>query len=218
MSNHTEEEQIALIKGWWARNGSALVVGVSLAVVLVVGWNYWQKSQAAKEQNATGIYFSLLDNTLGRAEGERVDIAQATSLVGELRTSAEGTHVQQYAELLLARLAVEEDRLEEAEQILLPVVEKPADEVVGELARQRLARVLSAQDKFEQALALFNVAAPSAFVASREEVKGDILVMANRLDEAYNAYQAARTALKDKTAEGMLLMKLDDLPVPNKDA
>ena len=216
MSDRTEEEQIALIKDWWKRNGTSLVVGVCAAVCLVVGWNFWQNSQTSQAQNASALYLSLLENSLNTKQ--EVDIAEATSIVGELRTTAKGSHAQQYAELILAKLAVEEDRLEEAAQILAPVVENPADPITGELARQRLARVLSAQEKYDEALALFSSPAPEAFTATREEVRGDILVQANRLEEAHSAYTNARKALTNPAAEGALLMKLDDLPAPNKDA
>ena len=44
MSDHTEEEQIALIKEWWQRNGKPIMTGGVLALVIVFGWQAWQKS------------------------------------------------------------------------------------------------------------------------------------------------------------------------------
>ena len=53
--------------------------------------------------------------------------------------------------------------------------------------------------------------ADKAFLATREELKGDLLVQLGRTDEAYAAYQKAKAALSDEAAVGGLQIKLDDL-------
>jgi predicted negative regulator of RcsB-dependent stress response len=94
---------------------------------------------------------------------------------------------------------------------LQAVVDKPADATLGEMARQRLARVLAAQDKADAALKLLDGKVEDAFLASREELKGDLLVQLGRSDDAHAAYQKAKDALADDAAVGGLQMKLDDL-------
>ncbi|MNE76342.1 hypothetical protein D3C80_1725720 [compost metagenome] len=85
------------------------------------------------------------------------------------------------------------------------------DDTLAELARQRLARVLAAQDKVEEALKLLEGDADQAYLASREELKGDLLVTLGRSDDAYAAYVKAKAALAEEAAVGGLQMKLDDL-------
>ena len=103
------------------------------------------------------------------------------------------------------------DRLEDAAAELQAVVDKPADATLGELARQRLARVLAAQEQLEQALALLEGDAAVGFLASREELKGDLLVQLGRGADAHAAYSKAKDALAEDAAVGGLQMKLDDL-------
>ncbi|MCZ2996046.1 tetratricopeptide repeat protein, partial [Acinetobacter baumannii] len=82
---------------------------------------------------------------------------------------------------------------------------------LGEIARQRLAQVLAAQNKADEALKLIDGDADKAFVGTREEIKGDLLVQLGRTDEAHAAYQKPKAALSDEAAVGGLQIKLDDL-------
>ena len=79
------------------------------------------------------------------------------------------------------------------------------------MARQRLAQVLAAQGKAEDALKLLEGDSDKAFLASREELKGDLLVQLGRTDDARTAYEQAKAALSDEAAVGGLQIKLDDL-------
>ena len=69
----------------------------------------------------------------------------------------------------------------------------------------------AAQNKADEALKLLDGDADKAFVATREELKGDLLVQLGRTDEAHAAYQKAKAALSDEAAVGGLQIKLDDL-------
>ena len=91
------------------------------------------------------------------------------------------------------------------------MLDKPVDANLGELARQRLARVLAAQGKLEEGLKLLEGDADQVYLASREELKGDLLVQLGKADEARAAYEKAKAALAEDAAVGGLQMKLDDL-------
>lgn len=204
----TEEEQLAQIKDWWQRNGMPLLAGAGLALALVFGWQFWQKHQVNQAQGASAIYQQLLTVALADAEP---DTAEVSRLGQQLKKDFAGTHYAQYGSLFVAKVAVESARLDEAAAELQAVLDKPADKVLEELARQRLARVLSAQDKAEAALTLLAGEAPKAFAASREELRGDLLVKLERLDEAHAAYAKAKESLSQDAAIGGLQLKLDDL-------
>lgn len=108
-------------------------------------------------------------------------------------------------------MAVESGKLDDAASELKSVMDKPADATLSEISRQRLARVLAAQDKAEDALKLLDGDTDKAFLASREELKGDLLVQLGRADDAHGAYEKAKAALSDDAAIGGLQLKLDDL-------
>jgi len=207
--SRTEDEELAVIRDWWQRNGKPLLTGGALALVVVFGWQAWQKHQVAEAQGASVLYQQLLENSLV-ADGQ-ADVGKVAELAGKLKADYAGSHYAQYASLLLAKVAVEAGKLDDARAELQAVIDKPADATLGELARQRLARVLAAQDKTEDALKLLAGDAEPAFVAAREELKGDLLVKLERSDEALQAYEKAKAALTAEAAVGGLQIKIDDL-------
>lgn len=210
MSTRTEEEQMALVKDWWQRNGKPLLVGGVLALAAVFGWQAWQKHQANQAFAASAIYQQLLETALTSA-GEP-DTARIVDLAGKLKADFSGSAYAQYASLFVAKLAVDGGKLDDAAAELRSVLDHPFDETLGELSRQRLARVISAQGKPDEALALLDGGkVVKEFSASREELKGDLLVQLGRSDDAHAAYSKAKAALSEEAAQGTLQMKLDDL-------
>ncbi|MNQ79859.1 hypothetical protein D3C85_948160 [compost metagenome] len=205
----TEEEQIAQFRDWWQRNGKPMLTGGALALAVVFGWQAWQKYQTNQSQGASIVYQQLLETVL--TPSGTPDSAKVAELASKLKSDFGGTHYAQYGSLFVAKVAVEAGKLDDAAAELKAVLDKPADATLGELARQRLARVLAAQGKAEDALKLLEGDADKAYLASREELKGDLLVQLGRTDDAHAAYQKAKAALPEDAAVGGLQMKLDDL-------
>lgn len=209
MVSRTDEEELAVIKDWWQRNGKPLLTGSVLALVLVFGWQGWQKYQANQAHGASLVYQQLLETALNPSG--QPDPAKVAELANRLKSDFAGSHYAQYGSLFVAKVAVESGKLDDAAAELQAIVDKPVDDTLAELARQRLARVLAAQDKVEEALKLLEGDADQAYLASREELKGDLLVTLGRSDDAHAAYVKAKAALAEEAAVGGLQMKLDDL-------
>lgn len=209
MTSRTEEEELAQIKDWWQRNGKPLLTGSVLALVAVFGWQTWQKHQTNQAQAASALYQQLVEVSL-KPSGQP-DAGKVSELAGKLNKDFAGSHYAQYASLLLAKVAVDGGRLDDAAAELRKVLDKPVDATLGEVARQRLARVLAAKDKTEDALALLAGEAAPAFVAGREELRGDLLAKLGRKAEARSAYEKARAAMPQDAGLGTLQIKLDDL-------
>ncbi|MGY2292936.1 YfgM family protein [Pseudomonas sp. SDO528_S397] len=205
----TEDEQLAEFKDWWQRNGKPLVTGGLLALVVVFGWQAWHKYQANQSQGASNLYQQLLETTL--TPTGKPDPAQVADLAGKLKSEYGGSPYAQYGSLFVAKVAVDTGKLDDAASELKAITDKPANGTLGEIARQRLAQVLAAQNKADEALKLLDGDADKAFLAAREELKGDLLVQLGRTDEANAAYQKAKAALSDEAAVGGLQIKLDDL-------
>ena len=205
----TEDEQLADLKDWWTRNGKPLVTGGLLALVIVFGWQAWHKYQSNQSQGASVLYQQLLETTL--TPDGKPDVARVTYLAGKLNSDFGGSAYAQYGRLFVAKVAVDSGKLDDAATELKAVTDKPANPTLGEVARQRLAQVLAAQNKVDDALKLLDGDADKAFLATREELKGDLLVQLGRIDDAHAAYQKAKAALSDEAAVGGLQIKLDDL-------
>jgi len=207
--SRTDDEELAVIKDWWQRNGKPLLTGSVLALVLVFGWQGWQKYQANQAHGASMVYQQLLETALNPSG--QPDPAKVAELANRLKSDFAGSHYAQYGSLFVAKVAVESGKLDDAAAELQAILDKPVDDTLAELARQRLARVLAAQDKVEEALKLLEGDADQAYLASREELKGDLLVRLGRTDDAHAAYLKAKAALAEEAAVGGLQMKLDDL-------
>ena len=209
MSSRTEEEELAMIRDWWQRNGKPLITGSVLALVLVFGWRGWQNYQVEQAQGASMLYQQLLESVMP-ANGQP-DPAQIAALASNLKKDYAGTTYAQYGSLFVAKVAVEAGKPADAVTELQAVLKKPADATLEELARQRLARVQAAQGKAEEALKLLQAKVEPAFAASRDELKGDLLLQLGRIEEARGAYESAKKALSDESTQSSLQMKLDDL-------
>lgn len=207
--SRTEDEELAVMKDWWQRNGKPLVTGGLLALVVVFGWQAWHRYQGNQSQGASMLYQQLLETTL--TPSGQPDTARVADIATKLKSEFGGSAYAQYGSLFVAKVAVDTGKLDDAAAELKAITDKPVSDMLGEIARQRLARVLAAQNKVDEALKLLDGDADKAFLASREELKGDLLVQLGRTDEAHAAYQKAKSALSQEAAVGGLQMKLDDL-------
>lgn len=205
----TDNDELAAVKDWWQRNGKPLVTGGLLALIVVFGWQAWHKYQNNQSQGASMLYQQLLETTL--TPDGHADAARVADIASKLKSEYGGSAYAQYGSLFVAKVAVDTGKLDDAVAELKAIIDKPASDTLGEVARQRLARVMGAQNKAEDALKLLQGDADKAFLASREELKGDLLVQLGRTDEAHAAYQKAKSALSEEAAVGGLQMKLDDL-------
>ncbi|MFC3609087.1 YfgM family protein [Stutzerimonas tarimensis] len=208
MASGSDDEQLAQIKDWWQRNGMPLLVGAVLALVLVFGWQGWQRHQANQAQSGSVLYQELLTRVLDDGQPNTAEIVR---LGNRLKDDHGRSHYAQYGRLLLAKVAVDEGRLEDAASELRAVVDAPADDTLEELSRQRLALVLAAQGQAEQGLALIDGEAAEFFRASREEIRGDLLLQLGQEERARAAYVKAMESQAPDAAVGALQMKVDDL-------
>lgn len=193
-SYRTEEEQVEALKRWWKENGRSTMVGVVLALGLGFGWQAWQKNQESAAQNASNLYQQMLQ-ALSAEEGQTGTIGR--QIATELKDSHRGTVYAQFAALHLARLAVNEGQPQVAEQELrwtLAMADEGDD--VHQVAQLRLARVLAAQEKEEEALTLL-AGANTDFIASYAIARGDILLAQGREADALAAYESAAAALEE---------------------
>jgi predicted negative regulator of RcsB-dependent stress response len=71
----TENEQLDAVRNFFAENGKALVVGVVLGIGALVGWRYWQSSQTSSMMAASQSY-QQVDVALASGKAEDVATAE----------------------------------------------------------------------------------------------------------------------------------------------
>ncbi|WP_101756828.1 tetratricopeptide repeat protein [Oceanicoccus sp. KOV_DT_Chl] len=190
-SFQSEDEQVEQLKKWWRENGQSTVITIVLAIAGVFGWQAYQTQQQATVDAASAIYQNLLSAAAGE-NGVVTSSQKATAnhLADTLKNDFSGSTYAQFAALFKAKLAVEANDLATAEQELTWVLAQNPTTEINLQAQLRLARVLFAQDKFDDSLALLNIDA-GAYAASYEEVKGDIYLAKGDNAAAKLAYQKA---------------------------
>ena len=208
----SEEEQIESFKEWWAKNGKSLVAGVVIAVAGVGGWKGWESYQNNQAESASTLYSELtrvVANTTGEARDQ-----QAQQLIDELTHGFDKSIYADYARLFAARLAVERNELELAQQHLQTALTSTRVEAIELIARLRLARILSSQDQVNEALSLLNVPSSNGFTAEFESLRGDLLMAKGDALQARQAYQKALEASRAAGESAPLVeIKLDNLPL-----
>jgi len=202
----TEEEQVEALKKWWKENGTAVIIGIVVGLAAVIGVRYWFSYHETLAVNASVMY----DNFT--AAVNKKDAALVQTLSNEMRDKFKGTSYAALAAMQLAKQDVDAKNLPEAEKNLRWALANPGNKVIGLIARQRLAEVLYAEAKLDDALTLLNQVKDATFDPRFAQIRGDILRKQGKAEQAREAYQLALTdsSLSGKERD-FVQMKLDDL-------
>ncbi|MFG1490205.1 tetratricopeptide repeat protein [Oceanospirillum sp. HFRX-1_2] len=207
----TEEEQIELMKRWWADNGKSLIIGLVLAVAAVGGWKWWQADQQAKAEAASSAYEQLID-VMNKPELTEEEQATAKHLAVTLQEEHKGSLYADYAALFEAKLLVDADQFDAAAAVLKKLNSETENAIIKEVSGVRQAQVLWQQGSNQQALDLLKALKTDAYKGNAEELKGDILTEMGDKEAARTAYESAKAAFAASgVARPVIDMKLADL-------
>lgn len=200
----TEEQQVEAIKSWWKSNGNAVIFGTVLGLAGLVGFRYYNDSNAEAQEAVSAGY----DDIAAQLAEQGLGAKEATQAFID---SNAGNAYASLTALQFAAEAVKDADYVEAEKQLSWVVKNSNEATIIPIAGLRLARVQAEQGNFDAALATLETITLESFSGKVAEVKGDIFVQQNKPVEARVAYQAA---LGSTDANVQLLqLKLDDLAV-----
>jgi len=214
----SEEEQLDVLKRWWKDYGKTVLIAVVAAVVGYFAVTGWQDQQRQKKEKASETYEQLLKLMTvepGKSLSD-ADRATATHLAEELKDANSESMYAHSAAFFLAKIAVENNKLDDAVAELKWVLSAKPDTATAQLARLRLARVLTAQAAYSDALAQLSPEPAAAFAGEYAEARGDILKLQGDVDAARTAYEKALELTDRQQQERFMLlqMKVDDLKVP----
>jgi predicted negative regulator of RcsB-dependent stress response len=179
-----EQEQIDELKAFWARWGNVITWTLTLVLCAFAawnGWNWWQREQAAK---AAGLYDEL-DKAAVTADVER-----AGRLFADLKDRYAGTTQAAQGALLTASLQADKGQAEAARTTLAWLADK-GDDQYRTIARLRLAGLLIAEAKHDEAAKVLDAATDPAFAALVADRRGDLAMARGQRDEAVKAWQTA---------------------------
>jgi predicted negative regulator of RcsB-dependent stress response len=209
----TEEQQVEALKQWWAENGRAVLMGIGLGLVLIFGWRGWQGHQTKVAETASSAYTGVMQSLENKDDGETF-----LGKVESLKSEHGGSAYAAMASLAEARFHVEKEDLPAAEKALRWALDSGSFEEIKSIARLRLARVLSAQTKYDDALAMLDDVTGEAYAGMIDEIRGDIYLEKGDAAQALVAYKRARDSGARTASAQDLQMKLDDLAQPGDQA
>lgn len=211
---YNEDETVDQLKTWWQRYGTPSLLAVAVVLFSYVGWSQWSKKQGEDASAAQALQQQMF-MAVQRVSGNPDDKAANTDLqrIGRQLIDEYGnTPYAVDAALLLARRAVEGNDLAEAVKQLNWALENAATEETELLIKTRLARVLTAQKKPDEALALLNDIKASGLAPLVNEIRGDIYLIKGDRAKAAEAYRAADAGLAARDeVRPVLELKLADV-------
>lgn len=202
----TEQEQIELLKGWIKQYSRVILFSVLFAILCISGWRIWQQRQIKIQTRASHVYDEMLS---ARSQN---DLKATNTLALKLTNKFSKTIYADFARLMLARDAINQQKYDQGSTSLVEVMDHGSTAGLRQIARLRLARVYLTMHLPQKSLDILTKIDDNAFSGLIEEIKGDAYLQLNKNDLAKSSYQAALKLLPNaESARPLLQMKLDNL-------
>jgi predicted negative regulator of RcsB-dependent stress response len=202
----TDDEQWDAIKVWVRENGIWMLGGVALAFALLYGYRFYQGHRNTQDLNAAA-QFSLMTASIDANDRS----AAKTTAAAIVKNYPSSPYADQ-AELMLARLAIDDGQDARAIEQLSLVMNNSKDSQLRHIARLRLARVQIDQGKPDDAISTLAAVAPGKFESRYHEVHGDALAAKKDVSGAIREYRAALTGSDQRSPDSAVLeLKIADL-------
>ena len=202
----SEKEQLEEMRAWWTVYGRYVIAGVVIAVGLLFGFNQYQSSKLAAQVEASVLYESL---TVYVSDG---DLDNAESVADDLASNYANTAYAAQSNLAMAKLYMDENRDQDAADVLNELLLMRGNKALKQIGRLRLARILLYQDKPQEVVDLLADQDDAAFAGLFAEMRGDAFAALGQITAAGDEYRTALADTSQTINRGIVQMKLVDLP------
>lgn len=190
----------------WENYGKYAIMAFVLVLVLIAAWQYYANQQERNLLEASRQYDKMMKAFLAKDSNKADDAASL------LLDKYENTPYAAFAALLQGRIKVDKNDLAKAEEHFTDAIDLASDGPIAHVARVRLARVLAAEQKLDEALKVLSESKDNeGYVALYEETKGDIYVQQKNFAKAREAYKAAEQSLPPGVQLMALQLKQNDI-------
>ena len=215
MENYNEDDQLLELKAWWDEYGRSIITGVVLAVVTIGGWNFWDQYTTKRSEQASTIYYDMMESykdleseIAQKKQGVENDSTEQLTKLGAFQESVSSlkeqytnTEYAQYASLLNAKYLVGQNDLLGAESELKEALKRGGSDSIQKLINLRLARILFASEKYDEALKIATSRNVGSYEAAYQELAGDIYFKQGEHQKAFSAYSKAKDASEQPSDE-----------------
>jgi len=202
----TEEEQVEALKRWWEKNGKFIIIAGIVVIAGVVGGKTWREFQLTKAGKVSAEYSLMMQEV----QTDKIDSAMQRAQ--NIITKNPDMYYAILSAMMLAKMQEDKGDNAAAAQQLNWAMNHTKDEDTKHIVRLRLAEVLIAQGKLDEAMTQATVPQTGKFASEYSIVQGDIYYKKGEFGSARTAY---KTALNDKNLTGQLRnfvqLKLDNL-------
>ncbi len=185
----SDDEQIERIKAWWKANGNSIIAGVVIGLGGFFAWQWWGGYQDKLAGEGAEAY-----ELFAQAAFES-DVKKTDDALAQLQSSFGDTSYSQFAAMELARQQVNAGSLEAAEKTLGNLLKQSADSALKPLLETRLARLMVAQKRLDDAAKLLDSINSDAYAAQTAAIRGEIAYLQGDM-------AAARAALEEAQQKG----------------
>lgn len=202
----TEAEQLDAIKKWWKRYSNVVTVVLSIILLAVSGYKYWNWHQDKVNQQASNAYEHLM---LAFSNQDNKGIR---SYANQLLKDYDHTVYADAARLTLAKLYAVRDKYAQALEELNYVATHSKMATMQQVAKIRMARLFLAEKEYEKALSKLNQVETSAYIPVVNELRGDIFAAMGDYQQAIASYKKAIGQVKMQGMGNLFLeMKTNEL-------
>jgi predicted negative regulator of RcsB-dependent stress response len=206
VSDYNEQEQWERAKATMGELWIYIVGGLALGGAGIWGWKWNNERIEKRAVEASSRYEETIDAFT------RNDRTRGMQLIAQINRDYSATPYAALATLVAARSQVEANELDQAATSLKTVMDTATDPQLRTIARLRLARVQSAQGKYDEALATLKVEDPGEFAQRFADTRGDVLLAKGDRAGALREYLAARNGeTKGEVDTDLLDLKIRDL-------
>jgi len=201
-----EHEQSERVRKWLHENGTAIIGGIALGLILIFGYQWGTRSKIEHRLTAATQYLSV-DAAVEQKDRDGLD-----RIAGELADKYADTPYAAMALMQVAKEQVAAGQRDEATATLQRAHDIAVDESLKGIIGLRLARLKLASGDADGAIAMAAGKEVAVFEALAAELRGDALLSKGDADGAREAYSAALTHLDASAPNRRIVeMKLADL-------
>ena len=181
----TEDEALDRIRQLWGQYGKFILILSILVAGSFGGRNLWMSYKNDSAENSSLNYSQLL---LAVDQKRFEDAFEIGSEI--IKTDTQSSYAE-LSSLFLAKISFEKGDYDVAKNTLIALIESSSDLNTGNVARERLARILLSEGKADDSQKVLEKSKSMDLTKHLLELQGDIMKARGSLESALSLYQRA---------------------------